>query len=248
VEDINIMNKRDGTMPSETVQFEENFQERLKEVLDMRQGIWWEKQLGVSNSLIGSRWKKGTLPRADKLIKICQLTGVSANWLFLGIEPKFIGDEITPDGGVQEIRDKMKDFVSLHIENRNLKRHIAQLSENEKAIDHLISIVRLIGSKGDFIENIDEMKQLPNEEFFDRYVAPFNVFIKSFSDIIFKLLAIIMETESGKDFIIESFRSLSEDYEKNRLMFSYRLKELDLLFSSQKFVEQLKHLNRCQSE
>lgn len=233
-------------MASENVQSDNGFQDRLKEVLGMRQGIWWEKELGVSNSLIGSRWKKGTMPRVDKLIKICRLTGVSANWLFLGIEPKLIGDEISLDGGVQEIRDKMKDFVSLHRENRDLKRYISQLSKNETGIDHLIAIVKLLSVKGDFIENIDEIRQLPNQELFESYIAPFSVFIKSFSDVIFKLLAVIMETEAGKEFIIEAFRFMREDYEKSKLLFSYRLKELDALFNSQELIEQLKHLNEHQ--
>ena len=233
-------------MSSETMQFDNGFQGRLKEVLNMRQGIWWERQLGVSNSLIGSRWKRGTMPRVDKLIKICQLTGISANWLFLGIEPKFIGDEIALDGGVQEIRDKMKDFVSIYRENRDLKRHIAQLSKNETAIDNLISIVKLLAAKRDFIDNIDEIKRLPNKELFEQYIAPLSVFIKSFTDIISKILAVIIETDAGKDFIIEAFRFLREDYEKNRLLFSYRLKELDALFNSQELIEQIKQLNKCQ--
>lgn len=231
-------------MPSENIQYDHGFQERLNEVLKMRQGIWWERQLGVSNSLIGSRWKKGTMPRVDKLIKICQLTGVSANWLFLGIEPKLIGDEIALDGGVQEIRDKMRDFVSLYRENRNLKKHIAQLSKSETAIDHLIAIVKLLAAKSDSIDNIDEIKQLPNKELFERYIAPLSVFIKSFGDIIFKLLAVIIETDAGRHFVVEAFRFLREDYEKNRLLFSYRMKELEPLFNAQELIEKFKQLNQ----
>ena len=48
----------------------------------------------------------------------------------------------------------------------------------------------------------------------------------------------------GKDFIIDAFRFLREDYEKSRLLFSYRLKELEPLFNAQELIGQLKQLNK----
>ena len=229
-------------MSSETITFNQGFQKRLNEILSMHPGVWWEKELGVSNSLIGARWKKGTMPRVDKLIKMCQLTGVSANWLFLGIEPKLLGDEIAMDGGVQEIRDKMKDFVALYKENRELKRYIDKLSKKESAIDNLISIVKLLSANKDFIDNVDALENISNKEFFEQYIAPLNVLIKSFSDIVFKLLAVIVETDAGKDFIAQTFKFFTEEYEKNKLLAQYRFKELDPLFKSQKLIEKIHSL------
>ena len=47
---------------------------------------WWAEQIGVSASLIRDKWFKGSFPGVDKIIKICEITGIGADRILLGKE------------------------------------------------------------------------------------------------------------------------------------------------------------------
>ena len=44
----------------------------------------WSKKIGVTPATVRDKWFKGSYPGADKIIKICNVTGKSANWLLHG--------------------------------------------------------------------------------------------------------------------------------------------------------------------
>ena len=80
--------KIDQPIQPETLK--DDFHNRFMEVLCTKPVAWWSEQLNVVPSLINARWKKGSYPNADNLIKICFLSGISANWLLLGVGPKHL--------------------------------------------------------------------------------------------------------------------------------------------------------------
>jgi transcriptional regulator with XRE-family HTH domain len=59
------------------------FHDRLFELMKDDVDMWAEK-IGVSASLIRDKWFKGSFPGADKLMKICEVSGKSASWILFG--------------------------------------------------------------------------------------------------------------------------------------------------------------------
>ncbi len=69
-----------------------DFFNRLFFAIDQHNPTFWAGKLGVAQSTISGRWKKGSYPSSKNIVKICEYTGISANWLLLGHGPRFIND------------------------------------------------------------------------------------------------------------------------------------------------------------
>ena len=98
----------------------ERFTERLsylmRDVLEIT-GNGLARELNMNQGLV-SRYRKGeTKPPADFITKLCDLYGISANWLLLGIEPIYL-IQITPsqfaDFRIQHIQCKKELGTSLN--------------------------------------------------------------------------------------------------------------------------------------
>ena len=94
----------------------------------------WAKKIGVSATNIRTNWFKGSYPGADKLIKIIELSGVSANLLLTGQEQKYN----IPSNGyatreIQHIENSAAANKELNEylkkENKELKRKVKNLTE-----------------------------------------------------------------------------------------------------------------------
>lgn len=206
----------------------EGFHQRLMEVLRMRKKSWWNKELGVSNSLIASRWEKGGVPKADKISKICQLTGVSANWLLLGVGPKYIDSAVAPQDENHR-RGMQKYIIELEKQKVDFDRMVAHFSEKEKALRSWVRIARLFGI--DSVDTqIERIEELPGDVFFQEHILPLCQFFRSMGDIAFKSAEFLTRSEDGKRFIVKAIQWLRKEHEKDLLLFRGRLKELEVLF------------------
>jgi len=103
----------------------ETFEDRLLQLLNSQKVVWWVNQLNVSGSLISSKWKKGkATPRTETIIKMCEVTGISANWLLLGIRPKKIENSDSYD----KLQNLNRHTLKLEKRNRDFKKCIKSLN------------------------------------------------------------------------------------------------------------------------
>ncbi len=115
---------------SEAEKLLEAFESRIVAVLKEHPAAWWVKNLGVSRGVVANKWiNKVSKPNAETLLKILDLTGYSANWLFFGVGPKelasidnSIGKDDKPPALLffrlfpHEVQDFIRHAVRLSIE------------------------------------------------------------------------------------------------------------------------------------
>lgn len=209
--------------------------ERFMEILNTEKNVWWEKQLGVSNSLIASTWKKGGIPHVDKLIQMCELKGYSANWLLLGIGSKFI--ETKANGDTEDGRREMQKYIiKLEKQKQEYDKLVQNIAGKKSLIESFVRALSVLGKKDDIALSIEEMQKLDIDEIFEKYLLPWQVFNKSLSDIVFKGIETILKTEQGKKFLITVIMWIQNELDKNIHLERGRLKELESLFASTEFT------------
>ncbi len=214
----------------------ESFQQRLLEVLSTQKKTWWNKNLGVSGSLIGSRWEKGAPPKTDKIVKICQLTGVSTNWLLLGIGPKYI-NKLVADRDEEANRREIQEYIiKLEETKAEVEELLLKLSDRDKAIQIIIKLSKLLNTEKIALP-VERMDELSGEDFFNDYILPLIVFLRSISDVTSKAAEFVSKNDYGKSFVIRVLKWLRDEQEKNVLLFQGRLKELDTLFDDDNFKD-----------
>jgi len=226
VNKVDMADKRDADSPEN--EREGGFHQRLMEVLGTQKKAWWNRKLGVSNSLIASRWEKGGVPKADKIIRICQLAGVSANWLLLGVGPKYI-DSDTTNRDEDHRRDIQEYIIHLEKQKSDFDQVMARFSEKEKALRSWVQIARLLDIDSVAFQ-FERLEELPGDVFFQEHILPLCQFFRSLSDIAFKSAEFLSRSEDGKLFIIKAIKWLKREHEKDLLLFRGRLKELEVLF------------------
>lgn len=210
-----------------------DFHQRLQEVLDTKKQIWWRKKLNVSSSVIGFRWKNGGIPKADKIIEICKLSGVSANWLLLGTGPKYIDPSPDPEEE-KHLRNANKYIQELEDKIEIYKNYLSDLPKKEHTLNALIKMGKLVN-----LASSESLDNIPEEEIFETYVLPFFIYFRSFSDIAVRIMETFINSESNRKFLYETLHFLKNEQEKNEFLYKGRNKELDTLFDSQYFSELL---------
>jgi hypothetical protein len=196
---------------------EKEFTDRLREILKTQKKTWWREKIGVSQSLIGSRWEKGSFPRADKLIKILLLSGYSANWLLFNIGPKHFGDiedegkqpkDDTPTGKLQS----SAAFLEPRIEEA--KDDVGQMTQDLltlKSMDWYYNIFKKSLTESQ-IEILDKLKD--NKEQFDKILVPTLMTFGILNDIILKLTEVYSKAEDGKKHIASMMEWIRDDFIK----------------------------------
>lgn len=125
-----------------------DFHKRLSEILE-GDVPGWAKKLKVSSSLIRDRWFKGSYPGTDKLIKLIEISGVSADWLLFGKGEKSASDdpdleaarEILSCGDeaiIRSFRERLRDYRIAIARKRELDYLKDRLAELEKKVESLI--------------------------------------------------------------------------------------------------------------
>jgi len=210
------------------------FSERLMKVIGLKKKVWWERQLGLSNSIISSRWAKGHSPRLETIIEICKLSGVSANWLLLGVGSTYLEDpslktELEKEKTIVETQDYINRLEEKELE---FDKFTEEIAASESLIDFVVKVSALLGSNKKVSLSIEEVKKLPEEKLFEYYIVPLAVFVKSFGDISFKLIEAMVQTKEARGFIIKMLELIKNEHNKNLFHFKGRLAELDPFIES----------------
>ena len=71
------------------------FRERLEKLIGEEKPFPWGRRIGLSPGVFNRMWNEGTPPKADALALISKETGVSLDWLILGIGPKKHGERVS---------------------------------------------------------------------------------------------------------------------------------------------------------
>ncbi|MQY52537.1 helix-turn-helix domain-containing protein [Rhodocyclus gracilis] len=66
----------------------ELFKERLRELIGERKNVWFARECGFSDSLLGAYLRGEKLPGFEKLVAIANVDGVTIDWLTTGRPPK----------------------------------------------------------------------------------------------------------------------------------------------------------------
>ncbi len=212
----------------------EEFHNRFMEVLCMKPVAWWSEKLDVVPSLINGRWKKGSFPNADNLIKICQLSGVSANWLLLGIGPKNIENK----GMDEDTRRSLQNYITqLEDQNEEVTQKAKKILNDAEIIKQLKWFSETFHTD-QHQEPIDQLKKLTGEEVFNRIFMPGFIFIKMLTDILFKATEQYAISENGTEILTGIIDWIRANYEKNLYMAKGGLKDMESLY----YIMEIKNL------
>jgi phage repressor protein C with HTH and peptisase S24 domain len=66
---------------------------RIHDALDDRDMAWLSRKTGISTSTL-SDYGRGTMPRADKALRIAKALETSVEWLFTGVGPQLIASDL----------------------------------------------------------------------------------------------------------------------------------------------------------
>lgn len=75
-------------VPISKLETEQPFKDRLREVIGDRKLVWFAKECGFSDSLLGSYLRGEKLPGFDNLVSIARVGDVTVDWLATGRRPK----------------------------------------------------------------------------------------------------------------------------------------------------------------
>lgn len=209
-------------------QSKDDFHNRFMEVLCTKPVAWWSEQLDVVPSLINARWKKGSYPNADNLIKICCLSGISANWLLLGSGSKYLENKEMDE----DTRRTLQSYISsLEDQNEEISEHSKKILNDVEVLKHLRWFTETFHTdqKEDWIA---QLGSLTGEAMFNRVLMPNYIFLKMLIDIVFKLIEHYAGSKNGQEALTAMIQWIQENYAKNLYHAKGGLKELDALFNS----------------
>ena len=208
----------------------DDFHNRFMEVLCTKPVAWWSEQLNVVPSLINARWKKGSYPNADNLIKICFLSGISANWLLLGVGPKHIESKEMDE----DTRRTLQTYItSLEDQNEEIT------AQSKKILDD-VEVLKILKwfSKTFHTDTSapwgDQLKALNSDAVFQRILMPNYILTKMLIDLIFKGIEHYASSENGQALMATLIDWFRENYDKNLDQAQGSLKALDQLFETAK--------------
>jgi len=145
---------------------EKTMADRLLILIGNKKPTPWADSVGLSRGTLHAILKKGANIRSDQLIRICQTSGVSADWLLTGEGPMWKG-EVSQDETSQELNkrreDKFVDKFLTELDNRlrNLEKEdpgyrVWFRIECKKRFPELFEEKKRAGAEGD--EGLAEQK------------------------------------------------------------------------------------------
>lgn len=197
------------------------FKERLIQVLNEEQQVWWSENLEVSQSVISSGWKKGSHPRSDNLLRICEIKGISANWMFFGIGPKHIEDV---DEKKISAAQKRSDITQRRIMQQS--EEILELKDKIKGLERALSLSKL--SK--LVKYGEKVTKGKDSDIFVENILPLLALMKSIQEVMFKVFEEYSEKNMDGDLFNKISQYLSDSQESNKYSVISTLKELDSKF------------------
>lgn len=194
------------------------FKNRLIEILNQKTQVWWADRIGISQSVISNSYYKGTFPRTDKLMKIIQLSGVSANWLLFGKGAKYMDDmdENAIDRRQDRKREQQIQILKIEAENQELKARIKALQrqlEQAKA-------EALIGMS-------DQIQGSSGQDIFEQNIFPVMTMFRLLNEIALKMVEIHTKERMDNDQFINLTKWIRSNFETKKYETITKLIELD---------------------
>lgn len=199
------------------------FKQRLFEILNQKTQVWWAEKIGISQSVISNSYYKGTFPRTDKLIKIIQLSGVSANWLLFGKGAKYMDDidEQAIDRQQDRKREQQVEILQIEAENQELKERIEALERLlEQSEAH-----RLMGAPG-------RMKVDDHRDIFEQNIVPVLTMFRLLNDIALKIIELHSKKKIDHQHFLSLVKWIHDNFESKKFETIAKLSELEPLFTS----------------
>lgn len=196
----------------------DGFKNRFFEILNQKTQSWWAENIGISQSAVSNSYYKGIFPRADKLLKIIDLSGVSANWLLFGIGAKYMDDidAHAIDREQDQKREQQIEILKVETENQELKERIDALQR------------QLEQTKADaVIEMPDQAKGNSGKDIFDQNVFPVMTMFRLLNEIALKIVEIHTKKNMDQEQFLRLTKWIRDNFETKKLETSTKLSELE---------------------
>lgn len=175
------------------------------------------KELGIQLNLLWG-WKKGNYPGLRYAMEICRISGVSPNWLFMGIGPRFIEDLDQVDDAVlfdetlkeEMLADMMKLRRQVKMEQERAEKKVKEILSDIETIK-ILKVFSDVFQPGMDMEKI--RKQIP-AAILSKITFPFLNFIENNSVDVAKKL----KTYAGSDTGMEMFMRFIGYIVNNKMM------------------------------
>lgn len=190
------------------------FHERFISVLEMENSKFWMKELGIQLNLLWG-WKKGNYPGLRYAMEICRISGVSPNWLFMGIGPRFIEDLDQVEDAVlfdESLKEEiLADMMKLR---RQVKFEHEQAEYKVEEILSDIETVKALKIFADVFEPGVDMKEIRKQmpaAILNKITLPFLNFLETNSTDVARRLKACFTSEKGADIFMQMVGYLVEN-------------------------------------
>lgn len=222
--------KKFDQLVSKTV---EQCHKHLREIIDTEQVVVWADRLDVTKSLISSRWKRDHFPNIPNMIKLLMISGFSANWLLLGIGPKYINQVYDPDQVAADELHRRELTADLFQLEKDLDEKTAALDALKSLIEkdsNSSALVKHLLKHDFFSKSSDEIRSSSGHTLFKHHLLPLITLIQFVNNVCFKLFQKISESSEGADFIADLIKYIEDNMEKNQFSLLASLSDMDRMF------------------
>lgn len=228
----NIPKNKDDQLNALLDETVEQCRQNLKEIIDTEPVVYWARQLDVSKSLISSRWKKDHFPNIPNIIKLLMLSGYSANWLLLGIGPKYMSDVHDPDqSAADELRRRQTavDLLQLEHQLSEEREKLVALKQYMEVHTEASQWIKTALDEDIFSKQPDQIRTDTGKSVFKQYILPLMTLMQSMNQISFKLFEAISDSEANNEIMEDVVRFIQSNLEKNQFALQSSLADLDTL-------------------
>lgn len=179
------------------IEIDNKIKKRLKLILSTKPDKYWVDIIGTTRSNVWG-WKNNQFPSSNYLIKILEISDVSADWLFFGIGEKYrhkISTDNKHDSSIDpRERAELSDFISkIELEKMEIEEHLKKI----KATKWIADIIK----NGDDVKN---EKIIP--EILKNLILPAIEKVEKNSDTLFNNCKKWLETDDGKETLQKFFK------------------------------------------
>jgi hypothetical protein len=188
---------------------------RLLSIIDMKEIKFWTKELGAQHNLIWS-WKNDIFPSLEYAFRICELSGVSANWLFFNEGPQFLKDCKFADSNNFDKKESVNTqlvtiFNELEIQKIEYEEKIKVFELKIIELEKKIKLLKTANILNDLSEG--NIKNTDISKLIEDLAYPIFVFLSDNSNNIFQLLNEHIHTKTGRAFLANIISSIITRYD-----------------------------------
>lgn len=190
------------------------FHVRFLTLIDLKGKKFWMEHLGARANLIWG-WHQGNVPSMDYVLKVCELSGVSANWLFLGNGPKFLNNE-EPASFQKKDHALMGDEreilqEELYLNDRKLKLEKKAALKEIQTIKKDAEIARLLKWLKDLfgpdIQTTDDINPI---DIVSKIIVPILSFIKTHGEIMIPMIENYATSKEAENLLSQIVKFISK--------------------------------------